>query len=279
MRTRPQLGRGSYLARRAARTARSPDSGRGPFKWRRRSEPSARCSPRGGGGDSPLAAAGGGGSLLAAAGLGLARLPFSGQPQKPGADYSVWDRRQTPGSAGRPENAGRISGSEEEAQRSWSIAPGEGRCLRSCLRCSLGGEIPARNPGSGPAPRAPSPPGGCPQSAERILPPEREHQPPGAVCPVNPLGPGGGRGGAGPASGPAIPGLGPERPWPASARGRPPAPARSGPYLRHSGAARPAPGAAAAASLELERLPRATETNTYKISIKHSYNYNTYLRK
>ncbi|KAM6253805.1 uncharacterized protein LJ264_008647 [Porphyrio hochstetteri] len=49
--------RGSYLAPRrcTARSTQSPYSGRGPFKWSRRSEPSARYSPGGGGGAAPLA--------------------------------------------------------------------------------------------------------------------------------------------------------------------------------------------------------------------------------
>lgn len=223
--------RRSYPAPRrcAARSTRSPDSGRGPFKWRRRSEPSARRSLGGGGGSAPLAVQSEGRfpigrdgawaretRLQAAAWETRSEVPSPGSAQQPGL------RR----ASGKPGTDFR-GGARRREKTARSPAQAEAAPRQGTGRCGGGGgrrgpeqwrrpPVPMQPPsncGAGLPPHSPTPPSLTPS-----LPPRAARDPP-------------------------------------LSRGARPGRAAS---TCAGGAARPGPGAATStASPELERLPGA----------------------
>ncbi|XP_064282453.1 basic proline-rich protein-like [Passer domesticus] len=214
----------------------NPDSGRGPFKWRRRSEPSTRCKPTGGRRRRPIGCAErgtrsdrprcgrGSRDLLTSGCRGNAeRSPERGSGATARIATGAW---KTWGGSTRRSGSGRAGSTEPGA--------GDGRGLAG--HGGVRGWSTAGVAGLNGAPRFPPVPTRPP--AKRGADRTEWARHPAPRPPLNPLAA-------------ASPG-----PSPAAVPGRPVRPHRHGLYLPAGGPTRPSPGAATA-SPKPERLPGA----------------------
>ncbi|XP_039573196.1 basic salivary proline-rich protein 2-like [Passer montanus] len=214
----------------------NPDSGRGPFKWRRRSEPSTRCKPTGGRrrrpigcaergtrSDRPRCGRGSRDSLTSSYRGNAERSPECGSGATARIATGAW---KTWGGSARRSGSGRAGSTEPGA--------GDGRGLAG--HGGVRGWSTAAVAGRNGAPRFPPVPTRPP--AKRGADRTEWARHPAPRPPLNPLAA-------------ASPG-----PSPAAVPGRPVRPHRHGLYLPAGGPTRPSPGAATA-SPKPERLPGA----------------------
>lgn len=220
----------------AARSTQNPDSGRSPFKWRRRSEPSTRCNPTGGRRRRPIGCAergtrfhwprwglGSRDSLTSGCRGNAERSPERGIGATARSATEGW---KTWGGSAWRSGSRRASGTEPGAGGSRGLA-GHGE---------VWGRSTAGGAGRNGAPRFPPVPARPP--AKRGADRTEWARPPAPRPPLNPLAA-------------ASPG-----PSPAAVPGGLVRPRHHGLYLHAGGPTRPSPGAATA-SPKLERLPGA----------------------
>ncbi|XP_063273053.1 basic proline-rich protein-like [Prinia subflava] len=220
----------------AARSTQNPDSGRGPFKWRRRSEPSPRCNPTGGRRRGPIGCAERGTrSHWPRWGLGSRDSFASGcrgnAERSPERGIGATARTATGGWKTWGGSTWR-SGS----RRAGSTEPGAGDGRGLAGHGGVRGGSTAGGAGRNGAPRFPPVPLRPP--AKRGADRTEWARHPAPRPPLNPLA------AASPGPSPAVVPGGPVRPH------------RHGLYLHAGGPTRPNPGAATA-SPKLERLPGA----------------------